>query len=118
MNETIYYIGLILSIIFFIASVVLFIIKKIPTVIGYLLKIGKIKIGGKNAESSATLSIEAMNARLKTQTGEQTNLLFDGDEGTLSDAEQTNLLSTVQNYATALLDADSTSILPEINFQD
>jgi len=124
MNELIYYTGLSLSIVFLTASVALFFIKKIPSVIGYLLKIGRIKIRSNTPEKETPISIEAINAIIKDQTEGLTNLLFesentgediytDSDEGT--EEEQTDMLGTVHNYATAVLDADITEILPALD---
>ena len=110
MNELIFYTGTILSAVFFVASAILFIYKKIPSVVGYLLKIGKIKIGDKGSNTSAPLSIEAMNAKLKSQTSEQTNLLHESDDSEY----HTSVLSEVEKYAEALLDADCTSLLPKL----
>ena len=124
MNELIYYTGLSLSIVFLTASAALFFTKKIPSVIGYLLKIGRIKIGSKKPEKETPISIEAINARIKDQTEGLTNLLYEGEDTSVDtyididegvQEEQTDMLDTVHNYATAILDADITEILPALD---
>jgi len=124
LNEIIYYTGLSLSIAFLTASVALFFIKKIPSVIGYLLKIGRIKTGNKTPGKEIPVGIEVINARIKDQIEGQTILLYEGenisedvyadiDEGAAE--EKTDMLGTVHNYATAVLDADITEILPALD---
>jgi len=110
--------------VFLTASVVLFFIKKIPSVVGYLLKIGRIKIRSSIPEKETPISIEVISARIKDQTEGLTNLLFESentgedmyveiDEG--AEEEITDMLGTVHNYAAAVLDADITEILPALD---
>jgi len=125
MNELVYYTGLSLSIVFLVASAAIFFIKKIPSVIGYLLKIGRIKTGSNAPGKETPISIEAINARIKDQTDGLTHLLFESEntgEDIYTDIDesadgQTDMLGTVHNYATAILDADITEILPALDRQ-
>lgn len=105
MNEMLFYVGLVCSILFFLLSGVFFIYYKIPKVIMYFLK-----MRGKR------------NIRVSTSKKVEINHNVDLKEGWIAvrteariearDEEKTELLQAVHTYATALLEADNTVLLP------
>lgn len=102
MNEIMYYAGLVLAASCFLLSIFLFFYHKIPSVIRYFLKMGNKKLSKKE------LKREAIIMRQSSQMNSSTELL--------SRTEKTEFLEVAQNYATALLDADSTTmILPNLD---
>jgi len=92
MYEMIFYIGIVLAFSFFVLAVFLFFKYKIPIVIQYFLRMSTKKL-----PKIAGKSDKAIDKREKVVN------------------EQTELLDVAQNYATALLDADNTEILPYID---
>lgn len=97
MYEVMYYVGLVLSISFFLLSVFLFFYHKVPSVVRYFIKMGNKRVVNPD--------------KARNSSDNQT----DSDNSTeLLDDESTSLLDVAKNYATALLDADSTTLLPEL----
>ncbi len=103
MNEILFYAGLVFAALLFILSVILLFSQNIPGVIRYFLRMRKRKINYKFASENRVI--------YKTSGGTGT----DTSTQTLTESEKTELLDIAQNYATALLDADSTTLLPELS---
>lgn len=103
MNEIFFYAGLVLAGSFFILSVVLFFSQRIPAVIRYFFRMSKKKIKYSAVNENRVI----YKSSGKTGQEDVTQLLVE--------PEKTELLEVAQNYATALLDADSTTLLPEID---
>jgi hypothetical protein len=99
MDEFLFYVGIVLSVTFFILSVILFFTQRIPSVIRFLLKISNrkpIKVSKK--ESTTVSTRQAIN-----------------DTGTELLQDQTELLNIAQNFATALLDVENVHNLEPMN---
>ena len=103
MNEILFYAGLVFAAMFFILAVVLLFSQNIPAVIRYFLKMRNRKI------KYSTMNENRVVYKSSGGTGE------DNSTQTLVESEKTELLDVAQNYATALLDADSTTLLPDLN---
>ena len=94
MNEAFFYIGIVLAIVSFIASIILFFTEKIPEVIRYYRKAGSMK-PVKVAKAGRPSITEAQSS---ASEGRNTVLL---------ENNETVILDIAQNYATVLLDAES-----------
>ena len=92
MYEMIFYIGIVLAISFLVFTTFLFFKYKIPIVIQYFLRMSTKKL------PKSTMKLDKAIVKREKVVN-----------------EQTELLDVVQNYATALLDADNTEILPYID---
>ena len=92
MYEMIFYIGIVLAISFFMLAVFLYFKNNIPIVIQYFLRMSNKKLPKSTVKADKYI---------------------DKKEKVVN--EQTELLDVAQNYATALLDADNTEILPYID---
>lgn len=102
MNEIMYYVGLVVGVSCFLLSIFLFFYHRIPSVIRYFLKMGNKKL------SKKALKKQAVIMKQSKEMEESTELL--------SRTQKTDFLEVAQNYATALLDADSTTIvLPNLD---
>lgn len=105
MYETFLYAGLVLAIGFFITAFILFFKNKIPTVIKYFMHVA---VKRSYRPSMTTYITAPKTPREKEDT---TQTLDTGDE-------KTEVLGVARQYATALLEADSTTILPSLDKED
>lgn len=102
MNEIMFYVGLVLAWTFFLLAIFLFFYYKVPSVIKYFLKMGNKKLSQKELRREALIMKQSAN--------------LNGSTELLSRTDKTGLIEVAQNYATALLDADSTTmILPNLD---
>lgn len=121
MYEVLYYIGLILSIIFFLLSVFLFFYNKIISVIKNMAgsKIpGKYTKKRKNALISRPIEVNSGvggATEVLANSLEPTEQLTEEYYDKVHRADDTEILDIAQNFATALLDADKTEILPRLD---
>lgn len=97
MSEVFFYGGIVLAIVFFILTVFFFFRFKIPRVIRYFLRRENKKISSQKGGGSHVSS----PIKRRRPVMEQSN--------------STEVLDIAQNYATALLDADRTELLPELD---
>ena len=105
MNQILFYGGLALAIICFILTVFLFFFQKIPSVVKYFRNVNSKKVF-KNSKSYKAQKHKTIKVKETKKS----------DAYKANEYEQrTEILDVVQNYATALLDADSTELLPELN---
>ena len=102
MYQILYYAGFVLMIGGFITAVVLLFKNRIPSVIRYF-----IRMSGKKRPKSSVTEYKAA-AKTAVPQSESTELLD-------AKGEPTVLLDAAHQYATALLDADSTTLLPELD---
>ena len=100
MYETMLYLGLILGGVFLLLTIYLFIHNKIIRVIRYFLKKENKKVGTTRVTKEA---------RKASKTNEEK------ENQPKNDNVATEILEIAQNYATALLDVESTTILPELD---
>ncbi len=105
MYDVLFYAGLVLSAAFLIAAVILFFGNRIPTVIRYF-----VHISGKKIRRTPMLDYP-VKEKSAPADDEATEILNSADE-------PTELLDIAQQYATALLDADSTTLLPSLDSED
>lgn len=106
MNEIMLYGGLLLAIVCFLLAVFLFFFHKISSVIKYFYNINSKKVF-KNSHGYKAPKQKAVKSKHENKKLQINNI---------NETEQkTELLDVAQNYATALLDADSTELLPELN---
>ena len=96
MNEAFFYIGIVLAVVSFIVSIILFFTENILEVIRYYRKVGSIK--PIKAAKAGRPSITEAQAPAQVAEGRDTVLL---------ENNETELLDIAQNYATVLLDAES-----------
>jgi|LSQX01.2.fsa_nt_gb hypothetical protein len=104
MNEVMFYGGIVLSVSFFILTVFLFIYNKVPYVIKYFIQIRRKKVFRTALVVNKVSGVEASNVKLNKNIS--------------SENENTVLLDDVECYVTALLDDESTSLLPEYDNED
>ena len=102
MNQILFYGGLVLAIIFFLLTVFLFFFQRIPIVIKYF----------NNIKSKKVFKNSRGNYKVMPNKSIQKSIEVGGKDEI---EQKTELLDIAQNYATALLDADSTVLLPEID---
>lgn len=106
MNQILFYGGLALAVICFLLTVFLFFFQKIPSVIRYFRNVNSKKVFKTSysykVPKQKPVKINNIN---KKQIVDKQNI-YD---------QRTEILDVAQNYATALLDADSTELLPELN---
>ncbi len=105
MYDILFYSGLVLSAAFFVTAVILFFGNRIPSVIKYFMHISGKRI---RRTPMPDHSVKEKNA---SANDEATEILSSVDE-------PTELLDIAQQYATALLDADSTTLLPSLEGED
>lgn len=105
MNNILFYGGLTLGIVFLLLSIFLFFFQKIPAVIRYFRNINSKKIFKNNHTYKVSQQKTSKHKKATISVTRQQN----------NDDQKTELLDIAQNYATALLDADSTEILPDLN---
>ena len=111
MNELFFYGGVVLTIFFLVLSVVIFIKFKIIEVLKYyFMRVNKKKFD-KSYISEFTRNIKAKTMGLRDSTEILGTANTDSKDG---EEENTDILDIAKNYATALLDAESTVFLPEI----
>lgn len=105
MNNILFYGGFALAIVFFLITVFLFFYQKIPSVIRYFHNIRNKKVfkNSRGYKVPKQKSLKNKAESIKAQPVKQE----------IQD-ERTQLLDVAQNYATALLDADCTELLPEL----
>lgn len=99
MNEAMYYIGTIFSVVFAVAAVGIFFYLKIPSVIRYLLENRGIRFSKIKQRKDGKKGQENRKSRKEKEK---------------HTSEDTELLDVAQQYATALLDADCTELLSDM----
>lgn len=102
MYQILYYSGFVLMIGGFITAAFLLFKNRIPSVIRYF-----IRMSGKKMPKRPASEYKAAAVKMAAPPSESTELLD-------ADGEPTVLLDAAHQYATALLDADSTTLLPEL----
>lgn len=107
MNNVLMYGGLALAVVFFLITVFLFFYQKIPSVIKYFYNIRNKKVF-KNSHGYKVPKQKPSKKKVESTKAAQPVKQEIQDE-------RTQLLDIAQNYATALLDADSTELLPELD---
>ena len=114
MNQILFFSGIVFAGFFLLLSIFLFFYQKVPAVIRYFLKMGNKKVTGSGtgpvvpAGKTSAKSKKDNLQRKKTSQGMKASQA----------GSSTELLDIAQNYATALLDADSTTLLPDLNDQN
>lgn len=108
MYEMLLYIGCIMCGIFMLLSIYLFVKNKITVVIRYFLKMDKkVNNSNRNLQQSKQKKITSKTPKYdKTVVG--TQLLDQNTKGT-------EILEIAQNYATAVLEVEETTLLPDLN---
>lgn len=106
MNQILFYGGLALAVICFLLTVFIFFFQKIPSVIKYFRNVNSKKVFKASHSYKVT---KQKSVKIKDANKKQ-NVTKSNDYD-----QRTEILDVVQNYATALLDADSTELLPELN---
>lgn len=105
MNEILFYAGIVFAGFFLLLSFFLFFYQKVPSVIRYFMK-----MGNKRVSSQGFKMVNApVNAHSHSKNNVSRGKHYSKESGS------TELLDMAQNYATALLDADSTTLLPYLN---
>lgn len=110
MNEILFYAGLVFAGFFLILSIFLFFYQKVPSAIRYFMKMGNKRVPSQGMK--VVTSSGNAQKRSRKNVARATNYKQGGDN--LQGSSSTELLDIAQNYATALLDADSTTLLPEL----
>lgn len=103
LNKILFYGGIVLAILFFILSIVVFFTQGIPTVIRYYLRKNNKKV-----------------IKFPQNKGDDVykNLSKEFKSKEIDKLEETELLSVAQNYATALLEADNSTYILDLDDED
>jgi len=114
MNQILFFSGIVFAGFFLLLSIFLFFYQKVPAVIRYFLK-----MGNKRVETKGFKPVKAAGATSAKGKKENQQRKKAADSMKASQTgSSTELLDIAQNYATALLDADSTTLLPDLNDQN
>ena len=104
-NEILFYAGIVFAGFFLLLSFFLFFYQKVPSVIRYFMKMGNKRVSSQG--------FKIVNAPGNTHKHSKTDI--SRGKNNSNESGSTELLDIAQNYATALLDADSTTLLPYLN---
>lgn len=108
MNQILFFSGIVFAGFFLLLSIFLFFYQKVPAVIRYFLKMGNKKVTARGAGSVVPAGKTSAKSKKDNLQRKKTSQA----------GSSTELLDIAQNYATALLDADSTTLLPDLNDQN
>jgi len=110
MNEILFYAGIVFTGFFLLLSFFLFFYQKVPSVIRYFMKMGNKRVSLQGMKAVTASGDKEKHG--KKNVSRAKNYTQGGDN--LQGSSSTELLDIAQNYATALLDADSTTLLPDL----